>query len=247
VKELEKKILLLIELQDCDKRRKAVLKKKDEIPARLKALDESLKEIDDELDKELKQLDEYKHERRHLEQEIDDKESKIVKSNIKLGNIKSNKEYQAALKELSDLKAEKAVYEDKAIEIMEQIESLEEISAVSKEKKAIALEGFEKLRTEILEEAKTMDKKLKSLEVERERLSRAIDGKLLKRYNFISEHKDGLAISAVIKGVCQTCNMGIPPQQFNELIRGDELMTCPHCNRIIYWGENQHFISHENS
>lgn len=244
---MEKKILLLIELQDCDKRRKVVLKKKDEIPARLKALDDSLKEIDDELEKQLKQLEECKHERRRIEQEIDDKENKIVKSNIKLGNIKSNKEYQAALKELSDLKAEKAISEDKAIEIMEQIETLEEMSAAGKEKMAISVERFEKLRTGILEEAKTMDKELKSLEVERERLSHTIDGELLKRYNFISDHKDGLAISAVINGVCQTCNMGIPPQQFNELIRGNELMTCPHCNRIIYWGENQRFRSLDNS
>jgi predicted nucleic acid-binding Zn-ribbon protein len=33
--------------------------------------------------------------------------------------------------------------------------------------------------------------------------------------------------------------MGIPPQKFNELIRGKDLMSCPYCMRIIYWGEDE--------
>ncbi|MBN1278078.1 MAG: hypothetical protein JXA35_11375 [Deltaproteobacteria bacterium] len=238
---MEEKILLLIELQDCDKKRKRVLRKKEEVPERIKLLDDRMKEIDDKLDKELRQLEEYRLERRRLEREIDDRENKIVKSNIKLGNIKSNKEYQAALKEISDLKAEKAVYEDKAIEVMEHIERLEEISRQSKAQETELCERCESLKIVILEEAKAMDEEIKRLEIERERICLSIDADLLKMYNFISQHRDGLSISPVIKGVCQACNMGIPPQKFNELIRGNELMSCPHCKRIIYWGENERF------
>jgi predicted nucleic acid-binding Zn-ribbon protein len=32
--------------------------------------------------------------------------------------------------------------------------------------------------------------------------------------------------------------MAIPPQRFNELIRGEKLMDCPSCRRIIYWGDD---------
>jgi predicted nucleic acid-binding Zn-ribbon protein len=35
--------------------------------------------------------------------------------------------------------------------------------------------------------------------------------------------------------------MGIPPQAFNELIRGDKLLTCTNCSRIIYWGDDERF------
>jgi len=53
--------------------------------------------------------------------------------------------------------------------------------------------------------------------------------------------KGGIAISPVIKGVCQMCHLGIPPQKFNELIKGETLMTCPNCMRIIYWGEDERY------
>jgi len=65
------------------------------------------------------------------------------------------------------------------------------------------------------------------------------DPELLKRYNFLKDRKGGKAISAVIKGVCQSCNMGIPPQRFNELIKGEKVLTCPNCDRLIYWGDDE--------
>jgi predicted nucleic acid-binding Zn-ribbon protein len=35
--------------------------------------------------------------------------------------------------------------------------------------------------------------------------------------------------------------MAIPPQKFNELIRGDKLMNCPNCARIMYWAEDERY------
>ena len=42
------------------------------------------------------------------------------------------------------------------------------------------------------------------------------------------------AIVPVINGVCQGCFMSIPPQQFNDILRGDKLLNCPTCQRILY-------------
>ncbi|NTV57425.1 MAG: hypothetical protein HGA74_09075, partial [Deltaproteobacteria bacterium] len=93
------------------------------------------------------------------------------------------------------------------------------------------------VKTELL----GLEKDLDALQKERSQLCCDFDQGLLKKYVFLRERKGGLAISSVVTGVCQTCHMGIPPQKFNELIRGNDLMTCPHCNRIIYWGEDQDF------
>ena len=58
---------------------------------------------------------------------------------------------------------------------------------------------------------------------------------------------NGQAISSVIQGVCQICHMGIPPQKFNELMRGEALMTCPNCNRMIYWGGDEYFMNRNSN
>jgi len=122
---------------------------------------------------------------------------------------------------------------------MEQVEQLEgEIGAAAK-----GLEELKK-RTEadkraIQQEMKNLDECLDDLVKEREQLCAKVDRELLSRYNMLRERRGGLAVSPVISGVCQTCHMGIPPQKFNELIRGDSLMSCPNCQRIIYWGEDE--------
>jgi hypothetical protein len=46
-----------------------------------------------------------------------------------------------------------------------------------------------------------------------------------------------------MKGVCQCCHLAIPPQKFNELIKGEKMMSCPHCMRIIYWGDDERYKS----
>ena len=192
---------------------------------------------------ELNQLESDRRARRGSEQEIEELENRIIKSNIKLNNIKSNKEYTAALKEVADLEKEKTLMEDVLIGIMEQIETLEQKCVSNKTKGEVLKENFELERDEILEELKALDEVLESLENERADFCKAVDEGLLKRYDILRQHKEGLAISPVVKGICQACHMGIPPQKFNELIRGDALMSCPYCSRIIYWGEDERFNS----
>jgi predicted nucleic acid-binding Zn-ribbon protein len=216
-----------------------IQERKEQGPLKIQELKEGLNEMEGRLGVEIEELEEYRRKSREVEQEIEDIENRIAKSNEKLINIKSNKEYQAALKEIDGLGEKKSLLEDKAIEIMEEIEVLEKRNRDANAEMEDFKEGFEKAREEILEELKALDQDFANLEKEREHFSQVIDSDLLKRYNHIRKHKGGVAISPVIKGICQACHMGIPPQKFNELIRGKDLMSCPYCMRIIYWGEDE--------
>jgi predicted nucleic acid-binding Zn-ribbon protein len=238
---LEAKMKLLIGLQDCDIRIRDAQNKKEEKPIRIERLQKELDQSGSQLKAELNQLELNSRARRGSEQEIEQLESRIIKSNIKLNNIKSNKEYTAALKELADLEKEKTLMEDGLIEIMEQIETLEQKCVSNKTKGELLKKNFEIERDEISKELKALDEVLKNLERERADFCKAVDEGLLKRYDILRQNKEGLAISPVVKGICQSCHMGIPPQKFNELIRGDALMSCPYCSRIIYWGEDERF------
>lgn len=240
---MEAKMKLLIGLQDCDIRMRDAQNKKKEKPIRIERLQKELDQSESQLKAELNQLELNRRARRGSEQEIEELENRIRKSNIKLNNIKSNKEYTAALKELADLEKEKTLMEDGLIEIMEQIETLEERCVSNKTKGEVLKENFEMERDVILKELKALDKVVENLENERADFCKTIDEGLLKRYDILRQNKEGLAISPVVKGICQTCHMGLPPQKFNELIRGDALMSCPYCSRIIYWGEDERFKS----
>ncbi|MEE4353790.1 MAG: C4-type zinc ribbon domain-containing protein [Desulfatiglans sp.] len=234
---------LLIGLQDYDKRIMTIQSKKDKAPGKIKALEDNLAKVQMEFEEDFKQSQAYAHEKREIDQAIEDLMQQAEKSNVKLSNIKSNKEYRAALKEINDIEKQRSSKEDKLLEIMEQIEELESKCADNKKKLEEHKLRFQKEHAEILREQEALDKDIKRFEKEKAALSEAVDDALLKRYDLLRDNRGGFAVSAVVKGVCQMCNIGIPPQQFNELIKGDRLMTCPNCSRIIYWGENEHFLS----
>ncbi len=238
---MKEKIRKLILLQDCDNKIKEVDLRKKQAPLKIRELEEDFAGKEAVFEEEGKRLEALKKERRTLEQVVQDLESKMEKSQIKLSNIKSNKEYTAALKEIGDREREKGRYEEDVLQMMEEIEVMEEKYLDDKNKLAELKRQFERAKEEIQNEITELDNRSIILEKQREEFSRALDQDLLKRYLFLKERKNGVAIGPVINGVCQSCHMGIPPQQFIELKKADSLRTCPSCARLIYWGEDKYY------
>jgi predicted nucleic acid-binding Zn-ribbon protein len=238
---LKDKLLVLIQLQECDNRITKALHAKEQAPLKIQKLEDELKAVEAQFKADEEQLESFKKDRRQLEREIQELDGRIEKSSTKLTQIKSNKEYTAALKEIDDLKTIKFQTEEKAIQMMEAAEELERKCEGHKDTLKTLKEQCERDKDTVKKELLALEKDIESLKKERNQLCCDFDQGLLKKYLFLRERKGGLAISSVVTGVCQTCHMGIPPQKFNELIRGNDLMTCPHCNRIIYWGDDQDF------
>ena len=47
--------------------------------------------------------------------------------------------------------------------------------------------------------------------------------------------RKGLAVVGIKKGSCQGCFLTLPPQLIQEVRRNDRVLTCSHCQRILYW------------
>lgn len=46
--------------------------------------------------------------------------------------------------------------------------------------------------------------------------------------------KDGIAVAEVVNGSCSACFMSLRPQMQLEVKRGDQIITCENCARILY-------------
>ena len=234
-------IRLLIRLQACDSKIYKLSKKLERIPLQVEYIDKSIKKVRDNVALEKSVLEQKKQERIALDREIDLVIKNIKKSNEKLSAIKSNKEYQAVLKEIEDMEKEKHALEDKTIGLMEQYEgdekrvgAVDETGAVEEKKlltEKIALEGL----------TKKCEQEIKNTAESLNALKPSADKSMLIRYERLLQRKNNVAVASVIHGVCQACQLAIPPQSFNELIRSDDIMGCPHCGRLIYWGEHKEF------
>lgn len=239
---MKEKISGLIRLQECDNRIKKMEARKKRGPLKIKQLEEEFDTLSAEFQEKYNKLEALKKEKRKMEQDIQDYENREAKSQVKLGSIKSNKEYTAVLKEIEGMKKERTLAEDNLLRIMEEMEVLEEDYRKDQKEQAELKEKLDADKDEVQNELESLDKQLVALEKKKKELCEEMDQELLKNYNFLKERKGGLAIGSVIQGVCQSCHMEIPPQKFNELIRGHSLMTCPNCNRLCYWGGDEYLM-----
>ena len=162
--------------------------------------------------------------------------SKIQKSQDRLRSVKTNKEYQSMLKEIDDIRAINSEIEDKMIECLDKMESVEEFLSGKQDELKTLEDSVNQEKASIQAESEAGRKQLAELREEWNKISGEVSTRLLNTYKMVRD-KRGTAIVAVNNSVCQGCHLNIPPQMYNELQRCDSLTFCPHCQRIVYWKE----------
>jgi hypothetical protein len=150
-------------------------------------------------------------------------------------NIKSNKEYQAALKEIEDTEKANREKEDQILVYMEELDALQQRLAEKEEEFATAKRKHEAQKAAIEEEIEAAQSEVAEHRHERRDMESAVDVEILRIYDRLQRRLGGLAVAAVEDATCSACNMSIPPQMYNELQRMDSLRFCPNCDRLIYW------------
>ena len=172
--------------------------------------------------------------RRELEATITDEGERIKDRQTKLMSIQTNREYQSILKEIEDTKLANQQREEELTLLFEQSEliqkKIEEISKRCAEQE-IQLDEESK---RVAQEATKLEAEKQKITKTREAQAKKVEAKYLNRYEMLRTKRNGLAVTGVTRGVCRGCNMNIPPQMFNLLLREQELLTCPTCNRMMY-------------
>jgi predicted nucleic acid-binding Zn-ribbon protein len=58
---------------------------------------------------------------------------------------------------------------------------------------------------------------------------------VLTNYERIRKSRGGVALAEAVEGRCGMCHISLRLQFYQELKRGDKIMTCESCNRILYY------------
>ncbi|RLB25849.1 MAG: hypothetical protein DRG66_07635 [Deltaproteobacteria bacterium] len=235
---MDEKLNVLLMIQSIDTKFDNISREKEETPKEIEKLKEGLDLLDNTVEQDLSTVEELKKERRKVERELEEIDLKFKNSKLRLNEVKSNREYQAVLKEIEDLKDLTFQKEETVIKWMEEIEIQEKKCADNTVRREESQEEYKSKEKAFSQRIRELDKEVQSLNEKRVQLSPKIDEDLLRRYNGFRSHLKGRVVVPVIDGVCQECHLGIPPQQYNELIKGDSMQSCPHCSRIIYWGDD---------
>ena len=149
--------------------------------------------------------------------------------------MKTNKEYQAHLFEIELARKKKDFLEEAVLSVLERVEQnekeIKELEQAYREAEAL----FQREKEQLESQGNALTQELTELERQHQDIARLMDQKLLARYSKLKTTRKGFAVAQVRNGTCSGCRLQIPPQLVAEVKRGDELLNCSYCHRILYW------------
>lgn len=230
---MREKLGFLLTLQSLDVKLRELEASSAKLPARLEPLRRDLAKLQGMLDAEQQKLNDTGQWRRAQQDQLERENESLRSAKNKLAASKNSKEYTAASREvdhkrksISDREAELKKVNDATVSSQSQLE--------------VRAKDVEALRAQLATDEAGMSNQLEDLAAElvevrkqRDEARLSVDKSLLKTYDSLVA-KRGFAVSAVVKGVCQGCHMGLPPQLNNILARMESIETCPRCGRLVY-------------
>lgn len=232
--DLKSQISQLIHLQTIDSEIYALKNEKELKPKEIEAIDAAFQEKKKHLADLEQTLLNFQKQRKDKELELASKEESNKKLQTQLYQLKTNKEYQAMLQQIQDVKADASVIEDQILGLFDQADKIK--NDISQEKKRYEEEGkvAEEQKRNIQDRIKEIDERIAQLEAQRKQITPLLDKKILTQYERILLNRDGLAIVRVKDNSCGGCNMLVPPQVINLIRMYERIITCEVCNRILY-------------
>ncbi len=188
-------------------------------------------------------IDVLMEQKARIEGEIESDTQKVKKSKNKLMMVENTKEYHAMMREMDTMEKMNRSREE------ERANLLADLSDLDGRKDALQ-NDINELEATISAQQSTLDQELAEkrarievLDKEKKKASEAVPAPILTRYNFIRDRIPNPVIVSVSEGVCQGCHVVIPPQAFIDLQKGEQILSCPNCLRIIFW--ERHFSGND--
>ena len=230
---MEQRIESLQKLQTVDIRIRELTEGLERYPNEINDLKKDLLEREESINLKETALSELRTQRDGLEDSLRSNQESIKKSEERLFAIKTHKEYEALQKEMTDTRKENLEIEDRTISVMAEIEETE--GALAEEK-----ENYATLKDQYAQQIAEKEKKIEELEISRKPAEREkseilsdIDPKILPLYEKIFK-RNGRALALAENEKCTSCNINIPPQLYNEILKQTQLVQCPSCKKILY-------------
>jgi len=236
---LKEKLSLLINLQECDSQLVKLSAKKIKLPEKILKMEQDFQAYKENIEQNKRKHDDLKAQRAESESRIKKLNEGMVKTREKMLEVKNNKEYQAMLKEIETAEKAKGDIETQIIALMEEMDKLSLLVKQDEETLTQALAKHESERKIIEADLNAVDADTITWTEKRLSLQDSLPADLLAQYERVKKRNNGIGVISVWKAVCNGCQMKIPPQMYNELQRSSELLSCPNCNRIIYFQDQE--------
>ncbi len=153
--------------------------------------------------------------------------------------VKTAREVKALQLE-EEIAKEQIDFANEEIERLDKfIQSQGEIIKEDKEKLEIASKKVEEINESISQELADIEKEKEEVYTSKQNLVSKVDKKILTFYERIKRWAGNTTVVPVKKQACYGCFMKINDKVYSAVIKQEEIVTCPHCGRILYKEKEQ--------
>lgn len=230
---MKKRLEMLEQLQEIDIQIDVLKKTQEGLHGEMNSIEQGLDVAREELTGLNARVAQLEQEKLSLENSLAVEQENIHRSETNMKEIKTNKEFQAVGREITAARKQTAELEEQILQKLGQVEELSgEIAA--KSASLVELEQNTALRRdEKQSEITALQQNIDGDTSRREEITSELPASLVKRYASLREQRRGQAVAIARDGYCLGCNMNLPPQLYNSLYKYEELISCPHCQRVL--------------
>ena len=202
--------------------------------ATLDGLKANIKKLDEKLAVDRTLLGTAEKTRNELVTDVRNMNQQLEHSREKLGRSRTEREANAAQRELEELRKLIRDREEEVGKLTADSDAVrQQLETTEEEHKKLAAELAAR-EDDISSKVREIDGERATKQSERDASTKALPAPLYRRYDQI-RLKKGVGIAQTTDGTCKVCHIALPPQLFHRLRREPVLEQCPSCFRIIYF------------
>src|SRR2546430_8936292 len=224
----------LLELQVADKEIRRLQDEVAALPKRVAVIEQKLAGTKAQLERAQSAAKGDETNRKKFEANIKDLQARISKYRDQSLDVKTNDQYKALLHEIQFAEQEIRLNEDRILEVM--------VNAGTRDREVKAAEAELKAETAEIEQEKEEARKITAADqaklaewnAKRDGLRKGISDDLLRHYERVMKFR-GSGLAEVRDHKCMGCQVMLRPQTFNEVRKGEQVIVCDSCQRILYF------------
>jgi uncharacterized protein len=226
-------LALALRLQALDRKIAGLEKEIAALPKHVAEIEKKLESHSRRLDADHASLAANTRDRKKLDGDIQVLQQKISKLRDQTLQAKTNEQYKAFQNEIGYAEGEIRKAEDRILDLMEQSEPLEANVKTAEIELKRQREHVESEKRSAQERTAADRKALTETGAERQTIVGEIAPAVYGHYERVRKKTKGTAIADASEGRCDACQMVLRPQFFQDLRRGDQIMFCESCGRIL--------------
>ena len=232
---------LVVRLQEIDNRLAELAREIATLPKHIAEIEKKLGAHERKLDADRAALAANQKDRKKCESDIPVQEQKISKLKDQMLSTKTNDQYRAFQNEIEFCQKEIRRLEDRILELMAESEPLD--SAVKAAEAALKEEKAQVEAEKVVARERTAvdQRAANELMTERGAIAKEVSPATYTQYERVRKGRRGIAVAEVVDGRCTACQITLRPQYFQDVKRGESLLFCESCQRILYYNPPESF------